>query len=195
MENDFILTLYSRPETVFTVHEVSQYMPGVASKRLRDRLYHAVKIGKLKRMRQGVYAKETYNPMELATKIYTPSYISLETVLVPSGVVFQHYETIFVVSYVTRTITVDKVSIQLRKLHDPILTNTTGMEKKTGYYIATRERAFLDAIYIYKNYHFDNMGGIDWEKVKEYTPMYASAAFNKRVNAYYIDYKNNHGNH
>jgi len=133
--------------------------------------------------------------LELATKIYTPSYISLETVLVASGVVFQHYETIFSVSYVSRVIVVDGKTIQFRKLHDQILTNTIGMEKKSGYYIATRERAFLDAIYIYKNYHFDNMGGIDWEKIQEYIPIYNSAAFKKRVNDYYKDFKNNYANH
>src|SRR3990172_10270720 len=176
MEHDLVLTLYSRPETVFTVHEVSQYMQGVTSKRLRDRLYHAVKIGKLKRLRQGVYAKEAYNPLELATKIYTPSYISLETVLVQHGVVFQHYDTIFAVSYVTRTIIVDHKTIQLRKLYDPILTNTTGIDHANGYHIATRERAFLDAVYMYKNYHFDNLGSIDWEKVEEYKTIYVNAA-------------------
>lgn len=193
MENNVILTLYNRPETVFTVHEVSQYIPGISSKQLKDRLYHAVKSDKLRRIRKGIYAKDTYNTFELATKIYTPSYISLETVLSTNGVIFQHYDTIFVCSYLTRTLTVDKCIIQLRRMFDPILTNTTGIVRKDGYYIASIERAFLDAIYLYKNYHVDNLNSIDWDKVNEYKSIYANAAFNRRVNSYYKDFKKDYG--
>ncbi len=195
MDPDLITQLYNRPETVFSFDEIAQLKPDVNPKNLRNRLYRSVVSGKLKRLHRGVYAKESYNPLELATKIYTPSYISLETVLVAHGVVFQHYETVFAVSYLTREITVDNVTVSLRKMHDSILINTIGVERKTGYYIATRERAFLDAVYMYKNYHFDNLGGIDWEKVEEYKNIYTNAAFSKRVNDYYKDYKNEYGKH
>lgn len=189
MEKNIILTLYNRPETVFTVHEVSQYIPGITSKQLKDRLYHAVKSDKLHRIRRGIYAKDTYNIFELATKIYTPSYISLETVLSTHGVIFQHYDTIFVCSYLTRTLTVDRSTIQLRRIFDPILTKTTGIERKDGYYIASLERAFLDAVYLYKNYHFDNLNSINWDKVSEYKSIYANAAFNRRLDSYYKEFK------
>jgi predicted transcriptional regulator of viral defense system len=188
MDNNIILMLYSRPETVFTVNEISQYFPTITSKRLKDRLYHAVKIGKLKRVRKGVYVKDKFNPLELASKIYTPSYISLETVLSSYGVIFQHYESISVVSYLTRTITVDINIIHLRRMFHHILVNPTGIELKDGYYVATCERAFLDAIYLYKNYHFDNVSSINWERVKEYSKIYNNAAFNRRVMSYYNDY-------
>jgi predicted transcriptional regulator of viral defense system len=193
MENNVILTLYNRPETVFTVHEVSQYVPGINSKQLKDRLYHAVKSGKLLRIRKGIYTKDRYNTLELATKIYTPSYISLETVLSSHGVIFQHYMTIFVCSYLTRTLVVDRSTIQLRRMFDPILTNTLGIERKDGYYLATLERAFLDAVYLYKNYHFDNLSGVNWEKVNEYKSFYGNAAFNRRLNSYYKDFKTDYG--
>ena len=185
MDKDFVLRLYSRPETVFTVDAVAQLFPGVSGESLRDRLYYFTKAGKILRLRQGIYAKEGYNRLELANKIYTPSYISLETVLAKGGVVFQYYETIFAVSYLTRTVMADKTEIQYRKIRGEVLTNTQGIEAETGYFIATLERAWLDAVYIYKDYHFDNLGAIDWEKVEDLKKIYGSKVFEKRVEEYY----------
>lgn len=189
MNNDIILTLYSQPQTVFTLDEISLYFPNIPYENLRSRIRYFTNIGKLKRLRQGVYAKEGYSPLELANKLYKPSYISLETVLGTGNVVFQYYETIFAVSYLTRTVTVNKLSIQYRQIKEEILTSTDGILQKDGYFIATLERAFLDAIYIYKNYHFDNLGAIDWKKVEILKKIYKSKIFEKRVKEYYQDYK------
>lgn len=193
MDNNVILKLYSRPETVFTLNEVSQLFPEIAYESLRDRLYYFAKVGKLKRLHQSIYAKADYNPYELANKLYKPSYISLETVLGQGNVVFQYYETIFVVSYLTRTVSAGGISIQYRQIKGEVLTNTEDIEQKDGYFIATLERAFLDAVYIYKNYHFDNLGVINWEKVDSLKKIYKSKAFERRVENYYKDYKEDYG--
>lgn len=189
MNDDLILTLYSRPETVFTIEEISQLFPQISYRNLRNRLHYFTRIGKLQRLHQGIYAKEGYNFRELANKVYTPSYVSLETVLATHGIVFQYYETIFMVSYLTRTIDIPPTRIQYRQIKGSVLTNTQGIEQKDGYFIASPERAFLDAVYIYKNYHFDNLGGIDWEKIETLKPIYANHAFEKRVKGYYQHYK------
>lgn len=193
MDTDIILKLYSREETVFTIAEISQLFSDISDESIRDRLYYFSKVGKLKRVHQGMYAKEGYNPLELANKLYKPSYISLETVLGPGSVVFQYYETIFVVSYLTRTLKVNDISIQYRQIKEEVLTNTEGVEKKNGYFIATPERAFLDALYIYKNYHFDNLGAIDWKKVESLKAIYRNKVFEKRVEEYFKDYKEEYG--
>lgn len=190
-----ILKLYSRPETVFTLNEVSQLFPDISYESIRDRLYYFTKVGKLQRLHQGIYAKADYNRFELANKLYRPSYISLETVLGKGNVVFQYYETIFVVSYVTRTVTANDISIQYRQIKGEVLTNTEGIEQKNGYFIATLERAFLDAVSIYKNYHFDNLGAINWERVQELKKIYKSKVFDKRVDGYYTLYKEDYGKH
>lgn len=184
MDTDILLCLYSRPETVFTLDEITQLFPGISYESLRDRLYYFTKVRKLQRLHQGIYAKKDYNPFELANKVYKPSYISLETVLVKGGVVFQHYDTIFLVSYLTRTIKINDTDIQYRQIKRDVLTNTDGIEQKTGYFIATLERAFLDAVYIYKNYHFDNLGTIDWEKIDSLKTLYNSKALEKRAKEY-----------
>lgn len=195
INNDLILQLYSKPQTVFTLDEVSQLFPDLTYESVRDRLYYFTKVGKLKRLHQGIYAKEGYNPLELANKLYKPSYISLETVLAKGNVVFQYYKTIFVVSYLTRTIKVNNTTIQYRQMKGDVLTNLQGIEQKEGYFIAMLERAFLDAIYIYKNYHFDNLGAIDWGKVTELKKIYKNKVFEKRVEEYYLIYKEDYGKH
>jgi len=193
MKSDLILTIYKLPETVFTVNQLSQLFPELSYARLKDRLFYFTKVGKLQRLRYGLYAKTDYNPLEVANKLYKPSYISLETVLFKKAVVFQYYETIFAVSYLTREVQVGEQTIQYRRMKREVLTDLSGIEEKEGYFIASVERAFLDAIFLYKDYHFDNLGGVDWEKVHELKTIYESKVFEKRVEDYYRDYKEDYG--
>lgn len=193
MNNDIVLVLYSQPQTVFTLDEISLLFPQIPYDNLRSRIRYFTDVGKLKRLRQGVYAKIEYNPFELANKLYKPSYISFETVLARGGVVFQYYETIFLATYLTRNVEVDGVSIQYRQIKGDTLTNPEGVEQRESYFIATLERAFLDAVYLYKNYHFDNLGTIDWGKVDKLKKIYNSKAFEGRIEEYYMIYKEDYG--
>jgi hypothetical protein len=193
MNANLLLKIYQQPETVLTLDEIAQLSPDITCQSLQDRLYYFTKTGRLKRPRQGVYAKPSYNPLELGNKIYKPAYISLETVLFKSGVIFQTYQTIFLVSYLSRLITVDDTQFQYRKIKNTVLTNLSGIEAQTGYFAATLERAFLDAVYIYRDYHFDNLDVIDWDKVHTLKGIYHSKAFEKRVEEYYKGYQEEHG--
>lgn len=167
--------------------------PETNSGNLRRSLHYFVKAGKLKHPRRGIYAKNEYEPLELANKIYAPSYISFETVLLQEGVVFQYYETIFVASYLSRVLTVDGHGITYRQIGEPALSNRSGIEEKNGYFIATKERAFLDAVFLYKDYYFDNLGALEWDKVFGLAPIYDSKALEKRVKGYSKHYREEYG--
>lgn len=192
MSKDFLLNLYQRPQSIFTLKEISLLSKEYSSENLRRKLSYFVKVGKLKRLRNGIYAKRDYNSLELANKIYTPSYISFETVLEKEGVIFQKYKTIFVASYLSRKIKVDGQEIFYRKLKDEILLNKFGVEEKDNYAVASKERAFLDAVYLYHSYHFDNLGVLNWEEVMAIKKIYFSKILEKRVNDYYQIYKKEH---
>lgn len=189
MNKNFILEIYKKPQTIFSLKEISLLFPQLAYKSLKSKLSYFVSVGKLKRIRRGIYAKENFNLLELANKIYTPSYISLETVLEQEGIIFQKYQTIFVASYLSRRIKVGEQEIFYRKIKNEILLNNLGIEEKNFYSIAGKERAFLDAIFLYKDYHFDNLRPLDWEKVREIEKIYSSKILVKRVNQYYKIYK------
>ncbi|KKU13617.1 MAG: hypothetical protein UX21_C0040G0007 [Microgenomates group bacterium GW2011_GWC2_45_8] len=187
---DLILVIYSSPETVFTVAQLEQMNPAISPPSLRDRLRYFARVGKLIRIRQGIYGKSNFNPLELANKIYSPSYVSLETVLLREGVTFQVYETtFFLLSYLKREVKSGEYIFEYRQIKQSVLTNMTGIVRKVGYFEATKERAFLDALYIYKNYHFDNLGGLDWGKIHAMVDIYESKAMIMRVNKYYHAYK------
>ena len=183
------LELYSKQHTVFQIEEIAQMFPEITPGNLRRRLHYFVKVGQLKNPRRGIYTKSEYEPLELASKIYAPSYISFETVLLKEGIVFQYYKTIFVASYLSRTLVVDGQAITYRQIGEPALSDRSGIEENNGYFIAGKERAFLDAVYLYKDYYFDNLGSLDWDKVFELMVIYDSKALENRVKQYYKHYK------
>jgi len=186
MEKASILSILRKGNTVFTFKDILLSSSETNPALLKRRIHYYVKNKELYPIRKGIYAKDkNYDRLELANKIYTPSYISLETVLSQEGVVFQHYDQIFVVSYLTREITCDGQKYVFRKVKDKILTNSHGIEKRDHYFIASRERAFLDTVYLNKNYYFDNLLSLDWDQCFEMLSIYKNKAMERRLDSYH----------
>lgn len=180
-------------QTVFSFKELVLFLQATNSDNLKSKLSYYIKQNDLYHIRRGLYAKNAnYNRLELAVKIFTPAYVSFETVLVKAGVVFQYYSQIFVASYQSREIVCDNHSYVFRKLKPIILTNSLGIIVQDNYSIATVERAFLDIVYHTKNYHFDNLEPINWDKVYEILLVYGNnKSLRKRVDRYYKSTKRN----
>lgn len=177
-ETSILKKILRSKQTVFSFKELVLLSGYTDLKNFREQVSYYVKRGDLNHIRRGLYAKdENYDRNELATKILIPSYIGFETVLRRSGIIFQYYGQIFVASYASRTTTVDGQEYVYRALKRPLLTNAAGIINKGLYAIATPERAFLDMLYIHKDYHFDNEASLDWEKVYTILPIYK----NKRM--------------
>jgi len=186
MEKAYISTLLRSNNTVFTFKELSLIWNEIDVTLIKKRVYRYTKMGKLHTIRKGIYAKDkNYDKLELANKIFTPAYISLETVLSREGIVFQQYDQIFIVSYLSREISCDGQTYVFRRMKDVILTNSLNIEEKGNYYIASKERAFLDTIYLKKNYHFDNLSSINWDICFEMLPIYDNKAMAKRLDSYH----------
>ena len=186
MQKSDILSLFRSGNTVFSFKDVSLIWGETRANLARRRLNYYIKKGDLYPIRRGFYAKDkNYDKFELATKIYTPSYISLETVLAKEGIVFQYYERIFVMTYLTREIKCDDQTYSFKKIKNSILTNHLGIERKENYFIAVKERAFLDVIYLYKDYYFDNLSNLNWDEVFKILSIYDSKKMEKRVKEYY----------
>ncbi len=181
--------IFKTSQTVFSFKELLLRFKDESPDLLKRKLNYYVKEGKLISLRKGIYAtRADYNKYELATKIYTPSYISLETVLKEAGVIFQYSSDITLVSYLTREIKVDNQNYSFRKIKDIVLTNNLGVKKNKNYFIAIPERSFLDMIYLNKNYYFDNLSVINWSKVAEILPIYSNKRMDKEVNNYIKKY-------
>jgi len=193
MNKDFILKLYQLPQTVFSLAELSQLSPEIAYNDLKRRLGYYVSVGKLLHLRRGVYAKKGYNVLEIPQKLYSPSYISLQTVLAQSNIIFQASSAVNSVSYLTRDLKTANTVFTYQKIKEPVLTNYEGINKVSNLYaIASKERAFLDAVYLFGNYHFDNLTPLNWNKVFELQTIYKNRSLENRVGEYYTIHKNSY---
>lgn len=189
-KGEYLDILLRSPKTIFSTKDAALLWGEEREQTVSGRLNKYVKAGKLVSVRRGLYAKDkNYDRFELATRIYTPSYISFETVLTRAGINFQYYDNIFVASYVTREIEVGGQKISFIRMKDYVLSNTKGLENIAGYSIATKERAFLDRIYTTKDYHFDHLDVLDWDKVFEILPIYHNKRMDKKVKEYFEHYK------
>jgi len=174
----FLSTLLRSPSTVLSFKEVNLMATGSTRSAVARLLHYYVEKGELYPLRRGLYAKsKKYNRLELGTKIMPPAYVSFETVLLGAGVIFQHYTTIFLASYQTREIECDGQRYSYRRIKPALRFDIRGLENRGTYWVATPERAYLDMLYIYKSYYFDNLGSLNYEKVQELLPLYS----NKRM--------------
>ncbi len=180
-KGDYLTTILRSEKTVFSVTDIVILWREENIKATRVRLNYYVKKGDLYRIRRGLYAKETnYDKSELAVEIFTPAYVSFETVLAKEGLIFQYQERMTVASYLTREIEVDGQKYIFRKIKDSVLVNSMGVKHTNNTSVATAERALLDTLY-FGDYQIDNFRGINWETVFEILPIYKNKRLAKTV--------------
>lgn len=176
----YLTTLLQSPKTVLTVKDILLLWQERETDAARVRLNYYVKKGNLIRLRRGLYGKnKDYNKLELATRIHTPSYVSFETVLAKEGLIFQYQTGVTIASYLSRTIIIEDETYSFKKMRNTLLTNPSGVKQVDETSIATKERAFLDILYINKDFHFDNTRSLNWQDVFAMLPLYN----NKRMSA------------
>lgn len=166
----FIKDVYKQAnlgQTVFSLLDFTQVNPAYTGKKLNSALKYLVKNNDLIRISKGLYAiNDDFIIQEYANKLRNPSYISLYTVLFELGVVFQPYNSIYVISQRSETKVVKNIKIIYKKIKDEILFNPLGIESKNGVFKATLERAICDKIYLGGVEYFDNLRSVDFEKMK-----------------------------
>ncbi len=180
-----MLSILRRGGTVFTLKDILLASGETKSALLKRRINYYIKQGELYPIRKGIYARDrNYDRLELANKIYTPSYISFETVLSREGVIFQEDDRIFAASYLSREITGDGRLYVYRRLKESVLLNPLGIERRADYSLASKERAFMDTIYLSKDRYFDNLSSMNWDVCYDMLPIYGNKALAKRLRSY-----------
>lgn len=182
MNNNILFTILNHNWSVFRLIDIALLTEETDFQSLNKKLNYYVHTGKLLNPRRGIYTKQKYNPEELACKIYTPSYISLEYVLQKAGIIFQYDSRITIVSYLSRVVKTDNREYCFRKIKEDILLNNAGIEQIDGNInIAVTERAFLDMIYFDKGYYFDNPESLNKEIIIKLLPVYRSKRMEQRI--------------
>jgi hypothetical protein len=168
----FDLLLHSG-KTVFSLTDISLLFGTANSNAIKSFLQRAVKQRLLQPVAHGRYAFAKYDFWELASGLRQKSYISLESVLQKEGVIFQDYShTVTLVSDNTLEKPVAGKNIRFSKIRDSILLNPLGLEYTGRYLVATKERAICDRTYLSGVQHFDNLSGVDMEKLAEIAEIY-----------------------
>lgn len=189
MNKNTLKRLYQAPKTILTTKDLALIWDEIDLDKLKSKISYYVKQGTLIHLARGIFTKDKdYNPKELATSIYTPSYISFETVLREAGIIFQHFETFFVAGPWSRARKISKYVFIFRQMKDSVLFNSSGIINEDNISIATPERAFLDMIYLFPKYYFDNLEPINWQKCFKLAKIYNNKKLIKRLNKYYKNY-------
>lgn len=188
--DNFLIAIYKAKQTVFTSNEIALLIGEKNRDSLKAKLAYYVKTKRLVRLRRGIFVKNgnEYDKNELAVRIYSPAYISFETILAKEGVIFQYYDCFFVASYLSRELSFGKNKVVYRKLKDEVLLNKQGVVNKGGFYAATKERAFLDTLYLFGDYYFDNLREIDWQDCFDMVELYKNKNLKKRLDKYYKNF-------
>ncbi len=176
--------LNSTDKTVFTTQDLNKIWQYENYPSLIHRIQYLNKTNKIAKLKQGVYSftGRSINPLEMANKLRTPSYISFETVLQKEGIIFQWDQRITLASNQSINLTVADTNIVFRKLKPNILLNQQGITKQNNYFIACKERAILDTLYINSSFTFDNLRNVDFDKLKQLLIIYQTASLKPVLN-------------
>ena len=160
------LVLNRDKQTVFGLSDVARIVGQTPDQNLISAVSYYVKQGDLIRLSKGLYAlDQNYLAEELGNKLRTPSYLSLYSVLQPMGIVFQPYESFYLISRRNERREIGENKFVYRKIKDEILLNPLGLEREGAVVRASVERALLDKLYLDGEEHFDNLREVDWDKM------------------------------
>lgn len=173
-EMNLLAKLLATRKTVFSLSELKIILKRENNVYINLLLQSLKKKWILQNLSYGIWAFRDYDIFELASKLRSSSYISFETVLEKSGIIFQHYDhTIFLASNNSFKKQIGKLTFEYHKIKDTILTNSLWMVNvENRYMIASPERAVCDMVYLYKNIVFDNIRSLNADKLEEIAQIY-----------------------
>lgn len=174
---NFTLNIWNKKNTVFDVNDLSQIIEHTSDQSLRQKIFNYTKRWYIEKIHRWIYKipNKEVNPFELANKIYSPSYISFFSAMYHYWLIFQanpsQIDLAYKKSQLVKFNNLD-FSIYLRNLKEDILLNNQWLIFKDTYTIASKERAFLDTIYLFSNIYIDNIDILDTQKIIELLPLY-----------------------
>lgn len=150
-------------KTVFRVDDIGKILSITNKKYLFVYINRMKKRGEIEMIKKGIYIlNKNYNVFELANKIRSPSYVSLQTVLYKEGIIFQDFsKTITSISNNSYKIKLNNNFFYYHKIKETLLTNPLGITLQGLARVATKERAIADTLYLFGDFHFDNLENID----------------------------------
>lgn len=167
---------------VFTTQDLAAIWQIPERRRLIELVKYYLREKRLVHIYKGVYAYgNDYTPLDIAQKIIPLSYISLYTTCQMHGLTFQYYETIYALSLKSKKYTVNGHNFIYHQVKESIFYNQLGLVNNGRYVIADRERTITDCLYVFPNFAFDNLHGVDKEKLIKLSEIYTNKRLTKKV--------------
>ena len=175
--------LLASPFTIFTTQDLSTQWQISDETTLYSNINYYIRTKKLIRLHKGMYAlsNKPWTNYELAQKLHTPSYLSFYTGLTAAGITFQHYETIHAMALSSKTITAASHTFTYHKIKKEIFYDQIGIEDHTTFKISSPERAICDSLYLAPSLSFDNLKGVDPNKLLTISKIYNNNRLEKQI--------------
>lgn len=139
---------------IFSIHDISKIFPTDPKRQINTQLYRMSKRGDIRSIKRGLYclSSSKLDEFVLASKLYSPSYISLETALNIYNIIPDIAINVTSVTTITsKKITVFLGTYIFSKINKTLFFGYKAvLDEKSGIYynIAEPEKALLDFIYI-----------------------------------------------
>lgn len=173
--------LLASSQNVFTTQDLAVIWEMIDPVLLYARIQYYVQQGKLQRLHKGVYGVRGHEPEELAQKVVTPSYISLQSALAAHGIVFQYYQGVRSMALVSKVVWVGGMKLVFHKLKEAVFYNSLGLENRGNYLMAGPERAVADSLYLFSGLAFDNLQGLNFDLLEELSHIYHNRRLEKEI--------------
>lgn len=168
---------------VFTTEDLAVLWQIPQRRRLIELIKYYLREKRLTSIHKGVYTYgNDYTPFDLAQKLSPFSYLSLYTTSQMHGLTFQYYETIYAISLKSKKYQIGKQHFIYRRVKEPIFYNQSGLVNNGRYIVADKERTITDCLYVFPGFSFDNLRGIDKERLQILSKIYGNKSLEERVN-------------
>jgi predicted transcriptional regulator of viral defense system len=195
---EFFLTLRRNKVCIFSLRDIENIFPDANVGTIKNNLTNWLKKGYIERLKRDLYAcvepvlGSDIPDFFVANKLYTPSYISLETAL-------SHYNMIPEIAAQVTSVTT-KPGREFKNRHGVFIYRSCKKRAFTGYrivsyegykvLIADEEKALVDFLYFklrhgisidFEEERFDEdiLKGIEWEKAGGYAELFNKVTINK----------------
>lgn len=167
---------------VFTTEDLAVIWQIPERRRLIELIKYYLRQKRLIHINKGVYAYgEDFTPLDIAQKLVPLSYISLYSASQIHGLTFQYYETIYAISLKHWQYTIDEREYYYYQVKETIFYNQLGLVNNGRYIMADKERTITDCLYVFSHFAFDNLHGVDKEKLLTLSKIYDNKSLEKRV--------------
>jgi len=169
---------------VFTTEDLAVFWQIPQRRRLIELIKYYLREERLTSIYKGVYAYgDDHTPLDIAQKLAPLSYVSLYTTSQMHGLTFQFYETTYCVSLTSKKYQIGEKNFIYHRVKESIFYNQLGLVDNGRYIVADRERSITDCLYVFPGFSFDNLKGVDKEKLLTLSKIYNNKMLEKRVKA------------